>query len=295
MLTTMFRSLIFVPSNNKRFIHKAKLLNADIICFDLEDSVPETEKEIARRIMTETISERTEYKANLYIRINSLKSNYAFLDLKAIVLKGIDGIVVPKVNDESEIKEILTFISSLEEKRGIGEKSIKLIPSIETAKGVVNAYSIAKTHERINALIFGVFDFLYDMHLDYLEDDEIGYTYARAKIPIDARAAGISAIDAVWQKVDDINGLIKDATIAKRLGYAGKSVIHPNQIQPIHKIFRPSRNEIEWANKVINALDRAREKGINKGAVKIEGKMIDAVHYRQAKLILDTINQYENI
>ena len=75
------------------------------------------------------------------------------------------------------------------------------------------------------------------------------------------------------------------------MGYTGKSIIHPNQIQPIHKIFLPSRNEIEWANKVINALDEAREKGISKGAVKIEGKMIDAVHYRQAKLILDTINQ----
>ena len=92
---------------------------------------------------------------------------------------------------KAKLRRILTFISSLEEKRGIGEKSIKLIPSIETAKGVVNAYSIAKTNERINALIFGVFDFLYDMHLDYLEDDEIGYAYARAKIPIDARAAGI--------------------------------------------------------------------------------------------------------
>ena len=88
MLTTMFRSLIFVPSNNKRFIHKAAVLHADIICFDLEDSVPETEKEIARRILAETISQRTEYKTNFYIRINSLKSNYAFLDLKAIVLKG---------------------------------------------------------------------------------------------------------------------------------------------------------------------------------------------------------------
>ena len=291
MLTTLFRSLIFVPSNNKRFIHKAKILNADIICFDLEDSVPETEKDNARRIITETISQRTEYKTNLYIRINSFKSNYAFLDLKAVVQKGIDGIVVPKVNDESEVNEIIAFITSLEEKRGIEKKNIKLIPSIETAKGVVNAYSIAKTDERINALIFGVFDFLYDMHLDYLEDDESGYAYARAKIPIDARAQEYQIIDAVWQKVDDINGLIKDAMIAKRLGYVGKSIIHPNQIQPIHKIFRPSRNEIEWANKVINALDGAMEKGICKGAVKVEGKMIDAVHYRQAKSILDTINR----
>jgi len=291
----MFRSLIFVPSNIKRFINKAKLVNADIICFDLEDSVPVNEKAVARQTIMEALTQRTEYKSNIYIRINSFESGLAPLDLNAIIRKGIDGIVIPKVNDEIEFSTLVDLISTLEQKRGIEKNSIKLLPSIETAKGVVNAYSIAKTVQRVNALVFGVFDFLYDMRLDYDENDGIGYAYARAKVPVDARAAGVASIDGIWQKVDDIDGLRNDAIIAKRLGYSGKSIIHPNQIETVHKIFVPNRNEIEWAKKVVEALGEAMEEGVNRGAVKLEGKMIDAVHYKQAKAILDAINNNLNL
>jgi citrate lyase subunit beta / citryl-CoA lyase len=291
----MFRSLIFVPSNIKRFINKAKVVNADIICFDLEDSVPVNEKAVARQTIMEALTQRTEYKSNIYIRINSFESGLAPLDLNAIIRKGIDGIVIPKVNDEIEFSTLVDLISTLEQKRGIEKNSIKLLPSIETAKGVVNAYSIAKTVQRVNALVFGVFDFLYDMRLDYDENDGIGYAYARAKVPVDARAAGVASIDGIWQKVDDIDGLRNDATIAKRLGYSGKSIIHPNQIETVHKIFVPNRNEIEWAKKVVEALGEAMEEGVNRGAVKLEGKMIDAVHYKQAKAILDAINNNLNL
>ena len=291
----MFRSLIFVPSNIKRFINKAKVVNADIICFDLEDSVPVNEKAVARQTIMEALTQRTEYKSNVYIRINSFESGLALLDLNAIIRKGIDGIVIPKVNDEIEFSTLVDLISTLEQKRGIEKNSIKLMPSIETAKGVVNAYSIAKTVQRVNALVFGVFDFLYDMRLDYDENDGIGYAYARAKVPVDARAAGVASIDGIWQKVDDIDGLRNDAIIAKRLGYSGKSIIHPNQIETVHKIFVPNRNEIEWAKKVVEALGEAMEEGVNRGAVKLEGKMIDAVHYKQAKAILDAINNNLNL
>jgi citrate lyase subunit beta/citryl-CoA lyase len=283
----MFRSLIFVPSNSRRFIDKAKTLNADITCFDLEDSVPINEKTVAREIIVQTLKRRTDYKTNVYIRINSFDSGMAFSDLKEIIQNGVDGIVIPKVNDENEVVDIIRFISILEDERGIKKGSIKLIPSIETAKGVVNAYFIAKADQRVNALIFGVFDFLYDMGLDYTENDGIEYIYARGKIPVDAKAAGVAAIDAIWQNVDDTNGLTKDARVAKRLGYSGKSIIHPCQIDPVHKIFIPTKNEIEWAKKVIEALGETMERGSGRGAVKLEGKMIDAVHYKQAKAILN--------
>ena len=283
----MFRSLIFVPSNSRRFIDKAKTLNADITCFDLEDSVPINEKTVAREIIVQTLKRRTDYKTNVYIRINSFDSGMAFSDLKEIIQNGVDGIVIPKVNDENEVVDIIRFISILEDERGIKKGSIKLIPSIETAKGIVNAYFIAKADQRVNALVFGVFDFLYDMGLDYAENDGIEYVYARGKIPVDAKAAGVAAIDAIWQNVDDTNGLTKDARVAKRLGYSGKSIIHPSQIDPVHKIFIPTKNEIEWAKKVIEALGETMERGSGRGAVKLEGKMIDAVHYKQAKAILD--------
>ena len=288
----MFRSLIFVPSNSRRFIDKAKTLNADITCFDLEDSVPINEKTAAREMIVQTLKHRTDYKTNVYIRINSFDSGMAFSDLKEIIQNGVDGIVIPKVNDENEVLDLIRFISILEDERGIKKGSIKLMPSIETAKGVVNAYFIAKADQRVNALIFGVFDFLYDMGLDYVENEAIEYTYARGKIPVDAKAAGVAAIDAIWQKVDDTYGLTNDAKVGKRLGYSGKSIIHPSQIDPVHKIFIPTKNEIEWAKKVIETLGQTMERGSGRGAVKLEGKMIDAVHYKQAKAILNIDSEW---
>jgi citrate lyase subunit beta/citryl-CoA lyase len=269
-----------------RFVEKAKTLAADIICFDLEDSVPDNEKDAARRIIAETLlARRQEYSGIVYVRTNSPESGLIPDDLKAVLQEGIDGIVVPKVNDVSEMLEIKKHIVMLEKERKTDK--IALMPSIETARGVVNAYLIASAEERIKALVFGVFDFLYDMRLDYDEHDPLGYSYVRAKIPVDARAAGVHAIDAIWQKIDDIDGLIRDATMARSLGYSGKSIIHPSQIEPVHKVFRPSKDEVEWAKKVVQALGQAMKKGTGRGAIRLEGKMIDVVHYKQAKAILD--------
>jgi citrate lyase subunit beta / citryl-CoA lyase len=288
-----FRSLIFVPGINAKFLDKAKKLNADIVCFDLEDSVLSHEKVTARMMVADALKQRADYNLtkNVYVRINSPESGISNKDLISTIQKGLDGIVVPKVNEENELAGLIEIITQLEQERGIEKGNTKLMPSIETAKGVVNAYSIGGVDSRVNALIFGLYDFLHDMHLDYADDNGTGYTYARMKIPIDARAAGIVAIDAIWQKVADISGLRNDAAIAKRLGYVGKSIIHPTHIEPVHEIFKPSKIEIGWATKVVNALGPAMEKGKGIGAVKLEGKMIDAVHYKQAKAILDIVNQ----
>jgi citrate lyase subunit beta / citryl-CoA lyase len=288
-----FRSLIFVPGINPRFVDKAKKLNADIICFDLEDSVLPAEKVTARKIIVQALRQRAQYNLtkNVYVRINSPESGISGKDLISIIQKGLDGIVVPKVNEESELVELCGLITELEQKRRIEKNRIKLMPSIESAKGMVNAYSIARADLRVNALIFGVYDFLHDMHLDYVDNDVTGYSYARMKIPVDARAAGVVAIDAIWQKVDDIAGLRNDAEIAKRLGYVGKSIIHPSHIEPVHEIFKPSKIEIGWATKVVNALGPAMRKGKGSGVVKLDGKMIDAAHYKLAKAILNIVNQ----
>jgi citrate lyase subunit beta/citryl-CoA lyase len=284
-----FRSLIFVPASNPRFVDKAKQLNADIICFDLEDSVLPSEKVKARKMVQRILRQRADYKLTkkVYVRINSQESGISQTDLRSTVRKGLDGIVVPKVNNKGELIELIALIKELEERRQIKKNTVKLMPTVETAEGVVNAYTIAAADQRIEAIIFGVYDFLYDMGLDHVRDDPAGYSYARMKIPVDARAAGATAIDAIWQKVDDINGLRNDAAKAKRLGYAGKSIIHPNQIQPVHEVFRPSKSEIEWATKVLGALGPGMRKGKGKGALLVEGKMIDAVHYKQAKAILE--------
>jgi citrate lyase subunit beta/citryl-CoA lyase len=283
----MFRTLIFVPGANARFVEKAKTLSADIVCFDLEDSVPANEKELARKTIADALAKRQEYQRPLYVRTNSPESGLIPADLKAVVRKGIDGLVIPKVNDAGEVKKIARMVAALEKKNRTGR--ISLMPSIESAKGVVNTYGIASADARVAAVVFGVFDFLHDMRMDYDESDGTGYAYARARIPVEARAAGVPALDAIWQKVDDIDGLAKDATAAKKLGYAGKSIIHPGQIEPVHGVFLPSQAEIEWAKKVVAALGTAVEKGTGRLAVRLEGRMIDAVHYKQARAILDSV------
>jgi citrate lyase subunit beta/citryl-CoA lyase len=285
----MFRTLLFIPGNNKRFVEKARSLNADIICFDLEDSVPLNEKQNARDIVSEALDKKEDYgNRNVYVRINSYESGIAIQDLDAIVSDEIDGVVVPKVNDEKEVRHLVRKLIELERQKTMSKK-MGIMASIESARGLVNSYSIATADLRVNMLVFGVFDFLYDMGLDYVQDG-IEYSFARAKIPIDARAAGIGAIDAIWQKVDDIEGLVREAGTAKRLGFQGKCVIHPKQLEPVASVFIPSNNEIEWARKVVQALQETMDKGKGVGAVTVDGKMVDAAHYRQARFVLDSLN-----
>ena len=287
----MFRSLLFIPGNNERFLKKSIKLQADILCFDLEDSVPSNEKEAARILVARFLASRQgENDSFIYVRINSFDSGLVDGDLERIVMNGLDGIVLPKIGNSEEVIQIIHKIDAIVSKRNL-TSGIRIIPSIETARGVVNANSIASSHKNVTALVFGVFDYLYDMNIDVEYDDFVSYNYARSKIPVDARAAGIDALDGIWQNVNDIDGLIKDAAIAKKLGYSGKTLIHPSHINPVHDIFRPTKKQIEWAKKVLAELQDTFEKGNVRGAKLLEGKMIDAVHYKQAKAVISAAEQ----
>src|SRR5574338_67309 len=185
-MARLLRSLIFVPGNNPRFLEKAKTLFGDIVCFDLEDSVPMNEKDSARNLIKEALTKRSEYKAELFVRTDSPLSGLIPDDLRQIVQKGIDGIVIPKVNNVKEFKKIEKLLVVLEKKRKL--KPIELMPSIESSEGVVNAYNIASSSNRISALVFGVFDLLNDLDVEYTKQTE-GAQYSKEKIPVDARAA----------------------------------------------------------------------------------------------------------
>ena len=282
-MANLFRSLVFVPGNNPRFLEKAKSLPADIVCFDLEDSVPDKEKKKARVLIKNALKKRNQYSASIFARTNSPDSGKIEADLKEIVQKGIDGIVIPKVNSAKELKKIEKTISSLEKKRKI--KGIRLMPSIESALGVVNCYEIASASKRIDALVFGIFDLLNDMGIEYTKGNPRGAKYSRYKVSVAATAARVAAIDGIWQDLKDKKGFTKDCQVGKSLGYSGKSVIHPDQIKTVHKIFHPSRPEIAWAKKVCSAYEKSTKKG--KGATVVDGKMIDEVHYKWAKAVLE--------
>lgn len=287
----MFRSLLFIPGNNDRFLKKSTSLHPDILCYDLEDSVPSNEKEGARRLVGAQLASQEENKLSpIYVRINSVDSGMIDSDLESILGNKLDGIVLPKIGNSKEVMQVIDKIHIIASKRKLASR-IQIIPSIETASGVVNANSIAAAHEDVVALVFGVFDYLYDMDIDSEYDDSISYNYARSKIPVDAKAAGIDALDGIWQKVSDLDGLAMDAKVAKNLGYSGKTLIHPSHINPVHDIFQPTKKQIEWAKKVLASLQDSVEKGNPKGAILLDGKMIDAVHYKQAKAVLKAANQ----
>jgi citrate lyase subunit beta/citryl-CoA lyase len=282
-MSRLFRSLVFVPGNNPRFLEKAKSLPADIVCFDLEDSVPDKEKKKARTLIKNILKQRKEYSPDVFVRTNSPESGKIVADLKEIIQKGIDGIVIPKVNSANELKKIEKIISSLEKKRRI--KGIRLMPSIESALGVVNCYEIASSSKRIDALVFGIFDLLNDMGIEYTKGNPHGAKYSRYKVPVAATAAGVVAIDGIWQDLKDKGGFTKDCQVGKSLGYVGKSIIHPAQIKTVHKNFHPSKPEIKWAKKVCSVYEKLTKKG--KGATVVDGKMIDEVHYKRAKALLE--------
>jgi citrate lyase subunit beta/citryl-CoA lyase len=285
-MTNLYRSLIFVPGNNSRFLEKAKNLQADIVCFDLEDSVPDREKNNARKFIQLALKSRSSYISSIFVRINSPSSGKIVEDLDKIIQKGLDGIVIPKVNNISELKKFEKIILSLEKKRKI--KSLQLIPSIESAEGVVNSFNIASFSKRVSAIVFGVFDLLNDLGIEYTKHTEAAQ-YSRSKIPIDAKAAGVAAIDAIWQDLNDHKGFEKDCKVGKNLGFTGKSLIHPDQIFLTHKIFYPNKNEIQWAEKVYKSYLNSIKNG--KGATTIDGKMIDEVHFKQAKTLLEIIKK----
>ncbi|MBA4460243.1 MAG: CoA ester lyase, partial [Nitrosopumilaceae archaeon] len=227
------------------------------------------------------LKSRSEYISSIFARTNSPLSGKIPADLEEIVQKGIDGIVIPKVNNVKELKKIEKNLLTLEKKRKL--KPIQIIPSIESSEGVVNTYNIASSSKRVCAVVFGVFDLLNDLQIEYTKNPE-GAKYSRAKIPVDARAANVASIDAIWQDLKDLKGLENDCKAGKNLGYTGKSLIHPDQISITHKIFYPSKSEITWAEKVYKSYLESVKKG--KGATTVEGKMIDEVHFKQAEEIL---------
>ena len=290
----LLRSLAFVPGNNERFVAKAPSLAADIVCFDLEDSVPVPEKAAARRMVADAVAGGgtgggASFAArSVFVRTNSPASGMIRDDLEGVLARGVDGIVVPKVDGAGDVADVAAAAARIERDRGLPESP--LAPSIESAAGVVNCHAIASASPRVCAVVFGVFDLLNDMGIEHEEGAPAaaapGAAYARAKIAVDSAAAGVAAIDAIWQDVSDAEGLAADCRSARRLGYAGKSVIHPSQLAPVHEAFAPTAAEIERARRTREAYLESAGRG--RGATVLDGSvMIDEVHYKRALALLD--------
>ena len=275
----LFRSLIFVPGNNRRFLDKARDLEADIVCLDLEDSVPQAQKEEARGMVSAALDEGG-YRSAVFVRTNSPASRMIPADLEAVVGSRPDGLVIPKVDGPADLDGVLDVLG----KMGPAGSGVQILPSIESAAGVVNSYAISSHGPRVCAVVFGIFDLLNDMGMEYTKDPSAA-AYARSKIPVDAAAAGVPAIDGIWQDIGDADGFAADCHLGRSMGYSGKSLIHPGQIEGAHREFRPTQREILWARRVCGAyLDTV---GSGRGATTVDGKMIDEVHYKRALAVLE--------
>lgn len=279
----LLRSMLFTPGNNLRMIYKAGTLGADAIILDLEDAVPMAEKETARIFVRDSIEQVAVGGAQVFVRTNAFTTGLAEEDLKWTLQPGLNGVVLPKVESRDEVLEAERLITALEKERGLEPGSLALVPSLESALGVVNAYEIATASRRTVALAFGALDFTRDMGTS-LSREGTEVFYARSRIAIVARAAGIQAIDTPWIDIADQEGLVQEAKTVRQLGFRGKLLIHPSQIEPVNRVFSPSEDELDYARKVVKAFKEAEAEGV--GAISLEGKMIDIANFRQAQNLI---------
>jgi len=281
----LLRTILSVPGNRENMLEKSKQIHADIIVLDLEDSVPHEEKARARAIVKDWIPKLTGNGSKVYVRINSLDGGLAQEDLGTVIIPGIDGISQPKPSTGYDIQMVAEFLKRLEKERGFPEGQVKILPWIETSLGLINAYEIASASPRVNGVIFGANDLVLETGMTRSEEGH-ELLYPRTKIVIAARAAGVAAIDTPYNNFKDEPGLIQEATLARNLGFRGKFVIHPSQIDIVNKIFRPTEEEVAYAKKVVTVFEEARTKGF--ASASLDGKMIDIPIAQRAMVILLT-------
>jgi citrate lyase subunit beta/citryl-CoA lyase len=269
------RSYMFVPAHRPRMIERALghgefgPSGLDVAILDLEDGVPPGEKAAARGLIS-TIAIPTQ-GTRVYVRVNGVGRDDLRADLEAAVRAGVAGIVVPKVE---RIDEIAAVVDELREReRRARVDPVVVVASVESARAVLAAPAIA-AHERVSALLFGAEDFARDLALPAKREAEAAdLLYARSAVVVAAVASRRYAIDGIWPDIADEAGLRRDALTARRLGFAGKSLIHPRHIPIVNEAFTTSDAELADARRIVDAFEDARRKGL--GAVALDGRLLD--------------------
>lgn len=277
------RALLYMPGNDLRKIQKALTLNVDCICMDLEDGVATNRKAEARQTIASALQELNFGRSERLARINRVGSGLEVEDLEAVLPARPDGIVVPKIETAGEVRWVDEQIGRVERSAGWPENSIALIIQAETARGVVNLAQTCAASPRTQAVIFGAEDLAGDMGIVRTKEGWEVF-YARSAVVTHAAAFGLQAIDMVYVDFHDAQGLRREALEGARMGYAGKQIIHPNQVEIVQEAFTPSAEEIEKASRLMEAYEAHQASG--RGTFAWEGKMVDAPVVKAAGQVL---------
>ncbi len=288
----ILRSMLYVPANSWRMINSAITEGEDAVILDLEDACPLAEKETGRVFSRDAVTIIKKANIEFFVRVNSFETGLTKEDLSYVVIKGLDGIMLPKAESESDIKKLDQLLEDGEKKEGVEPGSIKIIPLIESPKGVFSAAEIISASQRVIAVSFGAGDYSREigagMGVTSLtrEEYDLMAFHPKCQVALAARSAGVSAIDSPYfGYVIDINGLVEETKKVKLMGFTGKQLTHPRHVGPVNQVFSPSKEEVEFAEQVNKAFEEAQVKGL--GATTLGGKMIDFGSYKRATALLD--------
>ena len=285
----IMRSWMFVPGHQRRMIDKAYGLKLDVAMFDLEDGVPPGEKDAARAMMAETLA-RSSTGMRRFVRIHPVGSKALAADLPAVIRPGLDGLTLTKVDCPDDVVQVSAVLDEREERAGLERDSVRLLATIESARGLVRAAAIAAASPRLVGLMFGAEDFAMDLGLFNVRQGEAGdFLYARSALVVAAASAGLQAVDRVYLDIRNPAGLERDTRLARDLGFTGKALIHPAQIEVVETVFRPTDAEIEYARRVVAAFEVAEASGA--GAVAVDGQMVDLPVVERARRLLQLVSE----
>jgi citrate lyase subunit beta / citryl-CoA lyase len=291
----IWRSLLFVPANQERMLNKLNDLPADGFIFDLEDTIPDPEKNTARQMTLEAMPKVLGSRS--WVRVNGLSTGFFHEDVDALVgAKGLVGFIVPKMDSLEEVSAVDKMIASLEIRRNLAVGSTPIIVMMESANGVLDSRKIMTSSKRIQSMIYGGGE-------DGDMNVSLGATWTSAGPEMmfvrqfsltSARAAGFECpLDGVFSNVKDPEGFRSDTQLSRRLGFRGRTVIHPNQIEDANLIYTPTAAQIEYYTRVVEAYQEALTRGV--ASTTVDGKLVDLAMSKTAQRLLDHVKAIEDM
>ena len=287
LVGTILRSMLFVPANSWRMITTAGSEAGDAVILDLEDACPLAEKETGRVFARDSVPMLKEKGLDVYVRINAFETGMTEEDIRYVVTEGLDGVMLPKSDSKEDILKLDGLLKDEEKKRGLKAGSVAILPLLETPKGISAVSEIIAASPRVVGVSFGAGDYSREigagMGVTSLSADEyfLMAAHPRATIALAARAANVMAIDSpFFGLVIDIESLVRETRRVKLMGFTGKLLVHPRHVEPVNQVFAPTREEKDFAKKVIKTYEEAKARGL--GATSIGGRMIDYGSYRRA-------------